>query len=53
MFVIIQTWDNVGGPISDGRSVAQKISATLKHAVSIGTWFKITSFYQSSVTSFD
>jgi len=30
--VIVQNWDNVGGPKDDGRDVADKISAAMRHA---------------------
>lgn len=32
VFVIIQNWENIGGPKPDGRSIPEKISSTLRHA---------------------
>jgi len=32
IFVIVQNWDNVGGPKDDGKDVAEKISAAMRHA---------------------
>ena len=36
VFVIVQNWDNVGGPSeNDGRSNPDKIAKALRHAVMI------------------
>ena len=32
LFVIVQSWDNVGGPIQDDRSIPEKISLAIRHA---------------------
>lgn len=32
IFVIVQSWDTVGGPKQDHKSVEEKISAALRHA---------------------
>lgn len=35
IFVIVQTWDNVAGSINDKEPIPEKVSRTMKHAVSI------------------
>lgn len=32
LFVIVQSWENIGGPTPDDRSIPQKISLTIRHA---------------------
>ena len=41
IFVIVQTWENVGGSIQDERSIPVKIAMTMRHAVSLGYSFFI------------
>ncbi|XP_066915627.1 patched domain-containing protein 3-like [Clytia hemisphaerica] len=32
LFVIVQSWDNIGGPIRDHRTIPEKISLAMRHA---------------------
>ena len=32
LFVIVQSWENIGGPIQDHRSIPEKISLAMRHA---------------------
>lgn len=41
MFVVVGAWENVAGSISDVEPIPDKISRTMKHAVSITTDLKI------------